>query len=95
MGFDWPDHQGALEKIREETLELEQALSKTSPDRIEEELGDLFFSLVNLSRHLKIDAESCLRKATNKFEDRFRALESEVANDGVELASLSIDAMEE
>jgi ATP diphosphatase len=95
VGFDWPDHEGAIEKIREETLELEQALAKQSPGIIEEELGDLFFSLVNLSRHLKIDAESCLRKATNKFEDRFRALESQVADDGVELQSLSIEAMEE
>jgi len=94
-GFDWPEYKGALEKIREETLELEEALAQKSHSKIEDELGDLFFSLVNLSRHIKIDAETCLRKATNKFEDRFRALESEVAADGLDLPSLSIEVMEE
>ncbi len=95
VGFDWPDHQGALEKIREETAELEQALINESAVDIDEELGDLLFSVVNLSRHLKIDAEACLRKATNKFEVRFRALENQVAEDGVELQLLSVDEMEQ
>lgn len=94
VGFDWPDHTGVLEKIREELGELEQALAGQSREESEEELGDLFFSLVNLSRHLGIDPESCLRKANDKFAARFRILESGVASEGRSLESLSLDELE-
>ena len=71
-GFDWPDVQGPRTKIDEELAELD---AETKPDAQEEELGDLLFAVVNLARHLNIDAEDALRKANRKFEKRFRAIE--------------------
>ena len=86
-GFDWPDSSGPRAKIDEELAELD---SETAPDAREEELGDLLFALVNLARHLNIDAEEALRKANRKFEARFRAIEKEPG-----FSNLSLDEMEE
>ena len=63
--------------------------------KIEEELGDLLFSIVNLSRHLKIDAEEALRKSNKKFVQRFQYLETKIALQGKELKDYSLDEMEE
>jgi ATP diphosphatase len=71
-GFDWPNVEGPRAKIDEELAELD---AETEPGVREEELGDLLFALVNLARHLNIDAEEALRKANRKFEARFRAIE--------------------
>ena len=75
-GFDWPDHQGVLNKLDEELAEFNQALSSGEQSAIEDELGDLFFTLVNLSRHLNADSETLLRRANQKFERRYRQMES-------------------
>jgi ATP diphosphatase len=86
-GFDWPDVQGPRAKIDEELAELdaesEQDATKTGAQ--EEELGDLLFALVNLARHLNIDAEEALRKANRKFEARFRAIEKAPGFDALSL----------
>ncbi|MBS0617569.1 MAG: nucleoside triphosphate pyrophosphohydrolase [Spirochaetes bacterium] len=74
VGFDWPRDTGIRAKIAEELAELEEALGE-SPARAEEEFGDLMFVLAQYARHAKIDAEGALRKACNKFERRFRAME--------------------
>jgi len=94
-GFDWPETSGVLEKIREEFEELAEVIETSNQDGIEDELGDLFFSLVNLSRHVDVEPERCLRRATNKFEDRFRALEEQVEKDGETIHTLSIEELEE
>ena len=73
-GFDWPDVAGPRAKIDEELAELDRETSERG--RIEE-LGDLIFAVVNLARHLNVDAESALRQANRKFEQRFRAIETE------------------
>jgi ATP diphosphatase len=73
-GFDWPDPAGPRAKVAEELAELD---SETAHDGREEELGDLLFAVVNLARHLNIDAEEALRKANRKFERRFRSIETE------------------
>ena len=78
VGFDWPDVEGLFEKLQEEIAELKAELKKpaeVAKSRIEEELGDLLFTVVNLARHLKVDAESALRTANAKFRARFRAME--------------------
>jgi len=62
---------------------------------IEEELGDVFFSLVNLSRHLKKDPEACLRQANQKFEKRFRRLEQKINNEGLDMQYMSIEQLEQ
>jgi ATP diphosphatase len=72
-GFDWPDAQGPRAKIDEELAELD---AESDPVALEDELGDLLFAVVNLARHLNIDAEEALRKGNRKFEARFRAIES-------------------
>ncbi len=77
-GFDWPDAEGILAKIREETAEVEAELppsSGQSTDALRLELGDLLFSVVNLARHLHVDAETALRDANAKFRRRFNAME--------------------
>ena len=77
-GFDWPDIKGVMDKVYEELEEVQVELSVAEPEvsRLEDEIGDLFFSCVNLSRHAGVDAEVCLRKANLKFEQRFRQLEA-------------------
>jgi XTP/dITP diphosphohydrolase/ATP diphosphatase len=79
-GFDWPDALGTFEKLQEEIAELQVELARIDekqPSRVEEEVGDLLFTAVNLARHLKVDAESALRVANAKFRARFRAMEAE------------------
>jgi ATP diphosphatase len=73
LGFDWPDASGARLKIAEELGELD---AESDQERMEEELGDLLFAVVNLARHLNIEPEAALRKANRKFEQRFRAIET-------------------
>ena len=71
-GFDWPDESGPRAKIDEELEELDR---ESDPHRRQDELGDLLFAVVNLARHLNIDAEEALRQANRKFESRFRQIE--------------------
>ena len=86
-GFDWPDASGARDKILEE---LDEIASAPAED-LEEEIGDLLFAVVNFARHLKIDPEAALRRANDKFERRFRAMEA--MNDG--FVALSLDEKEQ
>ncbi len=83
VGFDWPDRSGVRAKVDEELAELDEALALGHADAIGEEFGDLVFTLVNLGRHLPIDAETALRRATAKFEGRFRRLEAEMHRRGL------------
>lgn len=73
VGFDWPDASGPRAKIDEELAELD---AESEHQRILEELGDLLFAVVNLSRHLNIEPEAALREANRKFEQRFRSIET-------------------
>jgi nucleoside triphosphate diphosphatase len=90
VGFDWVDVQGPIAKVREELEEVEEALIAEDNEAIEEELGDLFFAVVNVSRYLKIDPEQALRKASQKFEDRFSYIETHLNKP---LAEASIEEM--
>ena len=76
VGFDWDSAVPVIAKIREELAEVEAAIAAQNADAIEDEIGDLFFSVVNLARKLKIDAEVALHRATNKFIARFHAVEA-------------------
>lgn len=75
VGFDWPDTAPVLAKLEEEIEELRQALAQGEPGAVREEVGDLLFTCVNLSRHLKLDSETALRESSSKFERRFRQME--------------------
>jgi tetrapyrrole methylase family protein/MazG family protein/ATP diphosphatase len=78
VGFDWPDARGSRAKVTEEIGELDRAMAEGNASRIEEELGDVLFALVNLARHVKVDAEGALRRTTEKFQRRFAHVEARV-----------------
>lgn len=94
IGFDWEDESGPLEKYNEEWGELHEAL-KNRDDResIKDELGDVFFSLVNYSRHIGLDPEDALRGAIDKFHQRFRHVEHSVLSTGKNLREVGIDRL--
>jgi MazG family protein len=78
VGFDWPDGRGSREKVGEELVELDEAIALGEKARVEAELGDLLFALVNLARHSGVDAEGALRGACDRFAGRFAHVERRV-----------------
>jgi MazG family protein len=83
-GFDWDDPEPVLDKVREELTECAEAVaSRAGRGRLEDEIGDLLFSCVNLARHLGLDAEQALREANAKFERRFRSVEQGLEREGL------------
>ena len=96
VGFDWPGVHGVLDKLHEELTELAEARREKQDDpHVREELGDVFFTIVNLSRALGIDAETAMREANEKFYRRFSFMEERAAADGKALSDLSLDELEE
>ena len=95
QGFDWPDIEGPLEKLKEECDELIEACQQESIEQIEEEFGDILFSIVNVARFLELDAEQTLRGATNKFECRFRTIEQKLQQKKIEMADLEPQQLDE
>lgn len=96
VNFDWPDYEGSRAKIQEELLELDEAVRSQSIESIEDEMGDLLFSCVNASRHLGLDAEASLRRATTKFERRFQEMVRLAGLDSLtldELCSAELDSL--
>lgn len=94
VGFDWPSAQPVLEKIDEELDEMRAAVAAGDRDAMEDELGDLLFTAVNLARQLDIDPGTALRRSNAKFEQRFRAMEESAGGqDGLD--AMSLDEMEE
>ena len=92
IGFDWPDAQAVFPKIAEEIAEIETELdADAAPARLEEEVGDLLFAVANLARKLDIEPETALRRATAKFERRFRRVEILAAERGIDR---DLDALE-
>jgi ATP diphosphatase len=95
VGFDWPDRTGVRAKIDEELQELEAAAAGNDPAAVADELGDLLFAVVNLARHLDVDAEHALANANAKFERRFRDMEAGVATTSEDLKALSLETLEQ
>lgn len=103
VGFDWPDVNGALDKVEEEIAELrieieknkEKNNSNTNKERIADELGDLFFALTNVSRHLGLNPEQITRQANDKFSRRFKGVEQLAEEHSTPLSDMSLDEMEE
>jgi ATP diphosphatase len=84
VGFDWPAAEPVIDKVREEIGEIEAEIAGSADrDRLDEEVGDLLFAVVNLARHLDVDAEGALRRANRKFERRFRRMEALAQADSV------------
>lgn len=95
VGFDWPDITPALKKVGEEAAEITQALKDgESQERLEEEVGDLLFAVVNIARHLGVDAEVALRSGNAKFTRRFEFIESRVKSGGGDIAAQGLEKLD-
>ncbi|MEE3110868.1 MAG: nucleoside triphosphate pyrophosphohydrolase [Pseudomonadota bacterium] len=94
VGFDWPNAEGVLAKIREELEEVEEALAAGDRQHAQEEVGDLLFAVTNLARTLGADPEQCLRRTNAKFERRFRFVERALAESERPVNEASLDEME-
>lgn len=94
-GFDWPQTDDVLKKVEEELEELSATLNDKNHGRIEEEMGDVLFTLVNLSRFLKVDAETALTKTTNKFLRRFAHVEKTLRARGKSLREATLSEMDD
>lgn len=94
VGFDWPETAPVWDKIREEMGELEEAVGAASPERISDELGDLLFSIVNISRFLKVNPEDALRGTIEKFSRRFHAVEETMARQGRRMEESTLAEMD-
>lgn len=92
--FDWENAEGAMLKVEEEYAELQEALDDDNHEEIEHELGDLFFSLAQLARHLEMEPEQVLRKANRRFEDRFNKMVELCTADQKDWGGLSLDEKE-
>ncbi|HHU75621.1 MAG TPA: nucleoside triphosphate pyrophosphohydrolase [Firmicutes bacterium] len=94
LGFDWPDARGAVEKLFEELEEFSQALESGQKENIAEELGDLFFSLVNVARFVGVEAEIVLGDATEKFIRRFRYVDAQVQKRGGDYRCFTLEELD-
>jgi MazG family protein len=94
VGFDWPEISGVTAKIEEELGELREAMRSAAPEEVEQELGDVLFSLVNLARFLNLSAEEVLRKSITRFSARFQHMEKALQRDGRQLGTVGLEEME-
>ncbi|MEM9194681.1 MAG: MazG family protein, partial [Myxococcota bacterium] len=94
VGYDWPNAEGAREKIDEELRELDAAATE-APERLEEELGDLLFSIANFARKRKLDPEAALRGALDRFTGRFEYAEQIAKERGASLSDLGAEELDE
>ena len=94
-GFDWDNINSVWEKLDEEINELREADKSKEISDLEEEIGDVLFSIVNLARHLKLDSEDLLRRANSKFINRFKAIEKELVKRGRTIDEAKLDEMDE
>jgi nucleoside triphosphate diphosphatase len=95
VGFDWPDVAGPRAKVLEELDEVEAAREGAQGSSIEDELGDLLLAVTSYARHLKVDPETALRRANNRFEKRFRAMETLAQGRGLALSKMSPAELDE
>ncbi len=94
VGFDWHKAHDVVEKIREEVVEVEQELLDDNQEKLGEEIGDLFFAVVNLARKAKIDSELALQQATNKFTLRFHKVEEAMRSRGIPIETSTLEELD-
>lgn len=94
VGFDWEEPHQVFEKVKEELLELDQALKEGKQDAIEKEFGDVLFSMINYARFIKVNPENALEKTNKKFINRFQYLEAEAKKQGKALSNMSLSEMD-
>ena len=94
VGFEWDNKEQVWDKVEEENNELLEAVASGNKDKIEDELGDVFFSLINFARFLQVDAENALERTNKKFINRFTKMETAAANEGKQLHDMTLDEMD-
>lgn len=94
VGFEWDETSQVWNKVQEEMAELQEAVKQNDKDAIEDEYGDLVFSLINYARFLHIDAESALERTNRKFMKRFNQMEAEAAANGKKLQDMTLEEMD-
>ena len=94
VGFDWDSADGAFDKVSEELNELKEAYNKGDKDNIHEELGDLLFSVVNVSRFVKVDSEEALTNSTDKFINRFSKVEKMANEQGMDMKNTDLATLD-
>ncbi|HEY0041512.1 MAG TPA: MazG nucleotide pyrophosphohydrolase domain-containing protein, partial [Flavisolibacter sp.] len=94
VGFEWENKEQVWEKVKEEEAELKEAIEQGEQNKVEEEFGDLVFSLVNFARFLNIDAENALEVTNKKFIKRFTQMEAKAQEGGKPLAEMSLEEMD-
>ncbi len=94
VGFDWDSADGAFQKVSEELKELQEAYAEGNQEHIHEELGDLLFSVVNVSRFVKVDSEEALTNSTDKFIDRFSKVEKMANEQDMDMKNTDLDTLD-
>jgi MazG family protein len=94
VGFEWDTKEQVWEKVEEENKELLEAVQSGDVNKMEDELGDVFFSLVNFARFLQVDAENALERTNKKFISRFTKMETEALKEGKQLHDMSLEEMD-
>ena len=94
VGFEWENKEQVWEKVEEEINELKSVIDTGQPDKVEEEFGDLVFSLINYARFLQVDAENALELTNKKFIHRFTQMEQQALKSGKDLANMSLEEMD-
>jgi MazG family protein len=94
IGFDWPDAAGVLSKLDEEFNEMHEAIASGDRDRMEDEMGDVLFSMVNFARYHRINPEDALRRTIAKFESRFRHIEKRMREEGRDIKGATLEEMD-
>jgi XTP/dITP diphosphohydrolase len=94
VGFEWENKEQVWEKVNEEIGELQHEVAQNNKEKMEDELGDVFFSLINYARFLNIDPETALEKTNKKFKHRFELMETYAKENGLDLAKLSLEEKE-
>ncbi|AFS79374.1 MazG family protein [Gottschalkia acidurici 9a] len=94
VGFDWEDVSGALEKLEEELNEVKEELNTSNKERLENEIGDLIFSIVNVCRFVNVNPENAVNKTINKFIKRFEFIETESINQGKDIKNMTLEEMD-
>ena len=94
VGFDWDNRSQVLDKVKEEIAELEEAVSDKETDAMEDEMGDVFFSLINYCRYIDVNAEAALERTNKKFIRRFQAMEEMTRQENTRLSDMNLEEMD-
>jgi len=94
VGFEWEDKAQVWDKVKEEMQELEEAVAEGDKDKMEDEMGDVFFSLVNFARFLQVDAENALERTNKKFMARFNGMEAAAKQQNKQLHDMSLEELD-